>query len=67
MDLRGNHTGFVELCRSHKVDKINAFGPSITDRFEPKSSDIDLVVKIDIDDAADRGVALLSPCILYNA
>jgi len=51
---------FVELCRSHKVDKIYAFGSSITDHFDPNISDIDLVVKVDIDDPVDRGEALLS-------
>jgi hypothetical protein len=42
------------------VDKIYAFGSSITNQFDPKTSDIDVVVKVDIDDPADRGEALLS-------
>jgi predicted nucleotidyltransferase len=58
--IRENYTDFVGLCRSHKVDKIYAFGSSITNQFDPKSSDIDIVVKINIDDPADRGEALLS-------
>ena len=53
-------TDFVALCRAHKVDKIYAFGSSITDHFDPTTSDIDVVVKIDIEDPADRGEALLS-------
>ncbi len=36
------------------------FGSSITDHFNPTSSDIDVVVVIDIDDPVDRGEALLS-------
>jgi predicted nucleotidyltransferase len=51
---------FVDLCRSHKVDKIYAFGSSITDHFDPEASDIDIVVTIDSDDPADRGESLLS-------
>ncbi len=51
---------FVDLCRLHQVDKIYAFGSSITDHFDPNKSDIDLVVKIDIEDPANRGEALLS-------
>ncbi len=51
---------FVDLCEIHKVDKIYAFGSSITNHFNPKKSDIDLVVAIDIIDPADRGEALLS-------
>ena len=58
--INERHTDFVELCRSHKVDKLYAFGSSITDHFDSKTSDIDVVVKIDIDDPADRGDALLS-------
>jgi len=58
--IRDKYNDFVDLCRSHKVSKIYAFGSSITDRFDPDKSDIDVVVKIDIDDPADRGEALLS-------
>ena len=58
--IRERYTDFVDLCRAHKVDKIYAFGSSITDHFDPKTSDIDIVVTIDIDDPADRGEALLS-------
>lgn len=58
--IKERHTDFVDLCRSHKVNKLYAFGSSVTNHFDPKTSDIDVVVKIDIDDAADRGEALLS-------
>ena len=58
--IREKYNDFVDLCRSHKVDKIYAFGSSITDHFDPETSDIDLVVAVDIDDPADRGEALLS-------
>lgn len=58
--IRERYSDFVDLCRSHKVDKIYAFGSSITDRFDPVTSDIDIVVEIDIADPADRGEALIS-------
>lgn len=58
--LKERNKDFVDLCRSHKVAKIYAFGSSITDRFDPTKSDIDLVVKVDISDPLDRGEALLS-------
>ena len=51
---------FVNLCRHHKVDKIYAFGSSITDHFDPEKSDIDLVVKLSIEDPIDYGESLLS-------
>lgn len=58
--IRERYSLFVDLCRSHKVAKIYAFGSSITDRFNPEASDIDLVVKVDINDPVERGEALLS-------
>jgi predicted nucleotidyltransferase len=58
--IRERYTDFVDLCRSHKVGKIYAFGSSITDHFDPNKSDIDIVVKVDIDDPLDRGETLLS-------
>lgn len=58
--IKERYSEFVDLCRSHKVDKIYAFGSSITDQFDQNTSDIDIVVSIDIKDPADRGEALLS-------
>ncbi len=58
--IKERYVDFVDLCRSHKVDKLYAFGSSITDHFDPIKSDIDLVVKVDIEDPVDRGEALLS-------
>lgn len=58
--FQGKNTDFAELCRSHKVSKMYAFGSSVSGRFDPDKSDIDLVVKLDISDPADRGDALLS-------
>lgn len=58
--IKERYTDFVTLCQSHNVDKLYAFGSSITDHFDPQKSDIDIVVKINIDDPADRGEALIS-------
>lgn len=58
--IKERYDDFIDLCRAHKVDKIYAFGSSITDHFDADKSDIDIVVKIDINDPADRGEALLS-------
>jgi uncharacterized protein len=58
--IKERQSEFNALCRSHKVQKIYAFGSSITDHFNPQTSDIDVVVNIDIEEAADRGEALLS-------
>jgi predicted nucleotidyltransferase len=58
--IKENYSDFLDLCLSHKVVKIYAFGSSITDHFNPEKSDIDIVVKIGIEDPLDRGEALLS-------
>lgn len=58
--IKERHADFVKLCSSHKVEKLYAFGSSITQHFDPAKSDIDLVVKVDIDNPIDRGEALLS-------
>lgn len=54
------YNDFVDLCRQHKVSKIYAFGSSITDRFDPVKSDIDIVVELDIKDPIEYGETLIS-------
>lgn len=51
---------FIDLCKEHKVKSLYAFGSSITDRFNPDSSDIDLVVEIDDLSPLERGEILIS-------
>lgn len=58
--IKERYTDFIELCRSHKVNKLYGFGSSVTDHFDPVKSDIDLFIKVDIDDPVERGEALLS-------
>lgn len=58
--IEDRYADFVDLCRAHQVDKIYAFGSSVTNHFNPETSDIDVVVKVDIADPAERGEALLS-------
>jgi uncharacterized protein len=58
--IRANYDNFITLCRLHKVDKIYAFGSSITDHFDPTRSDIDVIVNLDIKDPIEYGETLLS-------
>jgi len=58
--IHDKYDEFVNLCRHHKADKIYSFGSSITDHFDAEKSDIDLVVKLNIEDPIDYGEALLS-------
>ena len=51
---------FLSLCKSHKVKFLYVFGSSVTDRFNEKNSDIDLLVEIDDDDPIERGEKLMS-------
>jgi len=58
--IKEKHLEFIDLCRSYGVNKVYAFGSSITGHFDPKTSDIDVVVEVDIADPVDRGEALIS-------
>jgi hypothetical protein len=58
--IKENHSDFISLCRQHKVDKIYAFGSSITDHFDPIKSDIDVIVDLNINDPIEYGETLLS-------
>ncbi len=51
---------FSQLCKSHNVKKLYAFGSSVTNQFKEESSDIDLLIEIEEDDPIERGENLLS-------
>ena len=51
---------FTTLCQNHKVRYLYAFGSAITDKFDSKTSDIDLLVEIDDTDPIERGEKLIS-------
>lgn len=51
---------FSSLCETHNVKTLYAFGSSITDQFNEKSSDIDLLIEIDNDDPIERGENLMN-------
>jgi predicted nucleotidyltransferase len=54
------------LCKSHNVKYLYAFGSSVTGKFNPLKSDIDLLVEIDSADPLDRGEKLLSLWDLFE-
>jgi hypothetical protein len=58
--IHAQYGEFIRLCKAHKVDKVYAFGSSITDHFDPASSDIDVIVKLNIEDPIEYGETLLS-------
>ncbi len=51
---------FIEISQKHNVKYLYAFGSSITDSFNPGTSDIDLLVDIDDSDPIERGEKLIS-------
>ena len=51
---------FKILCENHKIKYLYAFGSSVSGKFDPEKSDIDLLVEIDSPDPIDRGEMLIS-------
>ena len=58
-EIQARVADFVNLCVNHKVMYLYAFGSSTTDSFDPKSSDIDLVIELDSNDPIERGEYLI--------
>ena len=58
-EIKTRINDFGNLCRSHKVKYLYAFGSSTTDSFDSDSSDIDLVVELDSIDPIERGEFLI--------
>jgi len=59
-EIKQRQPDFIDLCKSHKVKSLYAFGSSVTNHFNPDSSDIDLVVEIDDLKPLERGEILIS-------
>jgi len=59
-DIKKNLPEFVNLCKEHKVKSLYAFGSSVTENFNPDTSDIDLITEINDPDPLERGEILIS-------
>lgn len=51
---------FTSLCKSYNVKNLYAFGSGVTNQFDEKSSDIDLLIEIEENDPLERGEKLLA-------
>lgn len=51
---------FMKLMTNHKVKMLYAFGSSVSEKFDPLTSDIDLVVEMEDSDPIERGEKLIS-------
>ena len=58
-DINEKLNDFIDLCTTHKVKYLYAFGSSVTNDFKPETSDIDLVVELDAPDPMERGEKLM--------
>jgi predicted nucleotidyltransferase len=58
--INKNRDLFEQICHRHSVSKLYAFGSSLTDRFNEATSDIDLLVSVDLADPVERGETLIS-------
>lgn len=59
-EIENRKEEFAILCTHHKVKALYAFGSSITERYNPDHSDIDLLVEIDENNPIERGEMLIS-------
>lgn len=60
VQIAGHVEEFKAMCRDHKVDRIYAFGLAISNKFNEKTSDIDLLVELTASDPFEKGELLLS-------
>ena len=65
-EISKNRKQFIFLCKNHNVKYLYAFGSSVSEKFDPEKSDIDLLVEIDSKDPIDRGEKLLSLWDLFE-
>ena len=42
-----NREKIIELCRTHHVRRLSAFGSAVREDFDPERSDVDLLVEFD--------------------
>jgi hypothetical protein len=59
-EISKHESDFKSLCQKHNVKLLCGFGSSVTNSFDNKSSDIDLLVEIDEADPIERGDKLIS-------
>ena len=57
--IQSNSEEFIELCKSHDVAVLFAFGSSVNGNFDDSRSDIDLLVEINTQDPVERGEILM--------
>jgi hypothetical protein len=57
--IRNNPSEFIQLCTTHEVKSLYAFGSATNGSFHTETSDIDLLVELETQDPIRRGEQLL--------
>jgi predicted nucleotidyltransferase len=57
--IHRNLPAFIAICEKNSVEKMFAFGSSISDEFNTDSSDFDLIVEIDESNPVIKGEKLI--------
>ena len=52
--IKSKMAEFLSLCKSHNIKSLYAFGSSLTNQLDEETSDIDLLIEIDNEDALDH-------------
>jgi hypothetical protein len=58
--IKDRRTVFEHICQSCRVQKLYAFGSSVSEKFDPSASDIDLLVVMDIINPMEKGELLMN-------
>ena len=59
-DIKAKLNVFQELCDTHNIKYLYAFGSSTKEKFNDASSDIDLLIAIDNTNPLERGETLIT-------
>ena len=51
---------FIAICKSFNVQSLHAFGSSVRDDFDEESSDIDLLIEMNIQDPIIKGEQIMA-------
>jgi uncharacterized protein len=57
--IGARYAQLTQLCEHYRVEKLYVFGSVITERFNPLTSDIDLIVELQPMSPIEGGTALL--------
>ncbi|HFA49725.1 MAG TPA: nucleotidyltransferase domain-containing protein [Bacteroidetes bacterium] len=49
----------INLCKHFRVEKLFLFGSALTDRFDPKKSDLDFIVELEKMPPIEKGELLM--------